>query len=108
MGALTTVPVWSITLIGLLAGTMTTGAFVPQVIRVWRLKRADEISLTTFLVLSIGSIFWLTYGLFLSSWPIILANGVTFVLVVTILSLKLKWDRGQSPTATPSRYVHGQ
>jgi MtN3 and saliva related transmembrane protein len=95
---LAAIPDWSITAIGLLAGIMTTGAFVPQVIRVWRLKRADEISFTTFFVLSIGSIFWLTYGLFLSSWPIILANGVTFVLVVTILALKLRWDRLPSPS----------
>ncbi len=92
------IPVWSITVIGLVAGTLTTGAFVPQVIRVWRLKRAEEISFTTFLVLSIGSIFWLTYGLFLASWPIILANGVTFVLVVTILALKVMWNRTPSPS----------
>ena len=79
---------------------MTTGAFIPQVVRVWRLKRADEISLTTFLVLSIGSLFWLVYGLFLSSWPIILANGVTFALVMTILALKLRWD--QLPRPSPN------
>ncbi len=99
MENLTDVPSWSITLIGLIAGVMTTAAFVPQVVRVWRLKRAEEISFTTFFVLSIGSIFWLTYGLFLTSWPIILANGVTFLLVVTILALKLRWDRSPSPTA---------
>ena len=96
---MTDVPTWSITLIGLIAGTCSTGAFVPQAVRVWRLKRADEISFTTFLVLSIGSVLWLVYGLWLSSLPIILANAVTFVLVVTILVLKLKWDR--NPQSVP-------
>ena len=89
---LTDVPTWLVTLIGLIAATLTTGAFVPQVVRVWRLKRAEEISGATFLALSIGSLFWLTYGLYLSSWPVILANGVTFVLVLAILILKVIWD----------------
>ena len=100
MEDLTAVSSWSITLIGLIAATCTTGAFVPQVIRVWRLKRAEEISLATFLVLSIGSLVWLTYGLFISSLPVILANGVTFVLVATILALKVMWDRRPSPMAS--------
>jgi len=86
-------PTWSITLIGLVAAVCTTAAFVPQVIRVWRLKRAEEISRTTFLALSIGSLVWLTYGLLISSLPVIVANGVTFALVLTILSLKVMWDR---------------
>jgi len=90
---------WSITLIGSLAGACTTIAFLPQVIRVWRLKRAEEISLVTFAVFSVGLVGWLIYGLALASLPIILANGVTLVLSVTILSLKLKWDR--TPTPSP-------
>jgi MtN3 and saliva related transmembrane protein len=91
------IPTWSITLIGSIAGVCTTVAFLPQVIRVWRLKRADEISLLTFLVFSIGTLVWLIYGLLVASWPIIVANGVTFVLSMTILSMKLKWDRRSSP-----------
>jgi MtN3 and saliva related transmembrane protein len=94
------VPTWLITLIGSIAAVCTTAAFVPQVIRVWRLKRAEEISLSTFLVLSIGSLVWLTYGLLISSIPVVVANGVTFVLVLTIVSLKLMWDRKSLPTAS--------
>jgi MtN3 and saliva related transmembrane protein len=93
------IPTWSVTLIGSVAGLCTTAAFLPQAIRVWRLKRAEEISLTTFLVFSIGVLVWLIYGLFLDSLPIVLANGVTLVLALTIVALKLKWDRGPSPSA---------
>jgi MtN3 and saliva related transmembrane protein len=93
-------PNWSIVLIGSIAAICTTSAFVPQVIRVWRLKRADEISLTTFLVLSIGSLVWLTYGLLISSLPVIAANGATFALVLTILALKVKWDRRAAPSVS--------
>ncbi|HYA71396.1 MAG TPA: PQ-loop domain-containing transporter, partial [Thermoplasmata archaeon] len=48
-------PPWSATLIGSIAAVFTTAAFVPQVARVWRLKRADEISLTTFLAFAVGT-----------------------------------------------------
>ncbi|MCI4373707.1 MAG: SemiSWEET transporter [Thermoplasmata archaeon] len=84
---------WSITVIGLIAATCTTVAFVPQVVRVWRLQRADEISLSTFLVLSVGMLIWLAYGVLLDSLPLIFANAVTVGLTLTIVALKLKWDR---------------
>jgi MtN3 and saliva related transmembrane protein len=93
-------PDWSITAVGLVAATCTTVAFVPQVVRVWRLKRADEISQSTFLVLSVGMLIWLGYGVLIDSWPLIVANGVTVVLTVTILALKLHWDRSPASVAT--------
>jgi MtN3 and saliva related transmembrane protein len=91
------IPSWTITLIGSIAGVCTTIAFLPQVLRVWRMKRADEISLTTFLVFSMGTLIWLIYGLLVVSWPIIIANAVTLVLSLTILFLKLKWDNAAAP-----------
>jgi len=90
-------PVGSFPLVGLLAAACTTSAFVPQVVRVWRLKRAEETSLATFLVLSIGSFVWLVYGLLIDSFPVVLANSGTLVLVGTILGLKLKGDRAAPP-----------
>lgn len=86
-------PAWSPTLIGSVAAVCTTAAFVPQAVRVWRLKRADEISFTTYLVFSIGTAVWLVYGILIDSIPVIAANAVTFALAVTILSLKLNYDR---------------
>ena len=90
-----TFPPWSVELIGLIAGVCTTVAFVPQVIRVWRLGRADEISLATFLTFSIGTLVWLCYGLLIASVPVILANAITTVLALTILLMKLRFDRVQ-------------
>ena len=86
-------PAWAPTLIGSVAAVCTTGAFVPQVVRVWRLKSAGEISLTTFLVFALGTFVWLIYGLLLGSIPIILANAITLVLALTIVFLKLNYDR---------------
>jgi MtN3 and saliva related transmembrane protein len=92
-------PAWLPTVVGSMAAFCTTVAFVPQVVRVWKLKRAEEISRVTFLVFGVGVLVWLVYGIFVASWPIILANAITFVLAVAILVMKWKWDR--APGAAP-------
>lgn len=85
---------WIVNLTGSLAAVCTTIAFVPQFVRVYRLKSARDISLATFLVFSIGVFLWLIYGLFIRSMPVIVANAVTLGLALAILWLKLNYDRG--------------
>lgn len=77
--------------LGLLAGALTTLAFVPQVVKIWKSKHARDISLGMFAIFSIGVLFWLLYGIQLGAVPIILANAVTLVLSLTILFFKLKY-----------------
>ena len=79
--------------IGMAAAGCTTVSFVPQLIRVWRLRSAREISLIMFLVFSLGVFLWLLYGIFIHSLPVILANAVSLVLTFAMLALKLKFDR---------------
>ena len=83
----------AVTAIGLIAAVCTTVSFVPQLIRVWRLRSAREISLTMFLVFSLGTFLWLLYGNLIRSLPVILANAVTLALSLAILALKLRFDR---------------
>jgi MtN3 and saliva related transmembrane protein len=83
----------TVTAIGLMAAVCTTTSFVPQLIRIWRLRSAREISLTMFLIYSLGVLLWLLYGVFLHSLPIILANVTALVLSLAILALKLRFDR---------------
>jgi MtN3 and saliva related transmembrane protein len=84
---------WAISLIGSAAAFCTTISFVPQLLRVWRLKSARDISLTMFLIFSLGVFLWLVYGIFIRSGPIMLANGATLALSLAILALKLRYDR---------------
>ena len=77
--------------IGMAAAVCTTVSLVPQLIRVWRLKSAREISLTMFLVFSLGVLLWLVYGVCIHSAPVILANVVTLALSLAILGLKLRF-----------------
>jgi MtN3 and saliva related transmembrane protein len=81
----------SIELIGYLAATLTTAAFLPQVVQVWQSKSTKDLSLPTLLSFIAGVSMWLIYGLLLNSSPIIAANAVTLVLNLVILRFKLKY-----------------
>jgi MtN3 and saliva related transmembrane protein len=72
------------------AAICTTGAYIPQVARVWRTRSTKDISLRMFLVLVTGLALWLTYGVWRAEIPLILANGVTLVLASIILFFKIK------------------
>jgi MtN3 and saliva related transmembrane protein len=84
---------WTITLVGSIAAALTTAAFVPQVLRVWRLRDARDISLPTFAIFSVGLVGWIGYGFLVSSIPIIAANILTLGLALAIVALKVKFDR---------------
>ena len=77
-------------LVGMIAGTLTTIAFVPQVWRVWKTRSTKDISLGMYLVFTTGVVFWLAYGLLLGAWPIIETNIITLALTGTVLALKLR------------------
>ncbi len=81
-----------INVIGFAAATCTTISFLPQLIRVIKLRSARDVSLVMFTIFSIGTALWLVYGLFAHSLPVTLANAITFALSLTILILKIKYD----------------
>jgi MtN3 and saliva related transmembrane protein len=75
---------------GYAAALCTTGAYVPQVLRVWRTRSTQDISLKTFAVLVTGLSLWLVYGFWRGEIPLIAANSVTLVLASTILYFKIR------------------
>ena len=81
--------------LGLVAGALTTFAFVPQVVRIVRTRSAYDISWWLFGILAAGSARWLWYGIALSSLPIVLTNVVTLSLQLAIFWLK--WRYGRAP-----------
>jgi MtN3 and saliva related transmembrane protein len=78
-------------LIGYIAASLTTIAFIPQAWLTFRARRAHGVSGTTYLIFSVGVALWLLYGILLSAWPVILANAITLVLALFILSMKLRY-----------------
>lgn len=78
-------------LIGFAAGFLTTVAFVPQALKIWRTKSAKDVSLHTFLAFTFGVALWLAYGILKQEPPIIVWNAVTLALAGAILAMKLKF-----------------
>jgi len=89
--------------IGFAAAFLTTAAFVPQLVRVVRLRTARDISLPTFLMFSLGVFLWLVYGLLAGSMPIVASNAITLGLSGSILTLKLRFDRDALRELKPGR-----
>jgi MtN3 and saliva related transmembrane protein len=79
--------------LGYAAGVLTTFCYVPQIIRVFQLKSAREISFLYSIFLLTGVIIWLLYGIFLHLIPIILWNSIGFIMVGLLLLAKLIYGR---------------
>ena len=78
--------------LGLLAGALTTTAFVPQVWQVWKTKSAKDISLGMYSLFVLGVALWLGYGLLANALPVVVANTITLVLAVAVLMMKIVFD----------------
>ncbi len=80
-----------LTVLGLLAGGLTTASFVPQVRKIWKTKSAEDVSLLMFVAFCVGVSLWLVYGLLKGEAAIIVTNAVTLVFGAAIVWMKLKF-----------------
>ncbi|WP_080918308.1 SemiSWEET family sugar transporter [Manganibacter manganicus] len=81
----------AIEIIGAVAALITTLGWVPQVAKMARERKAGDISLIATGSIATGVLLWVVYGLLIGSWPLILANGITFLFVVAIVGMKLRF-----------------
>ena len=79
-----------IEVIGLIAASLTTSSFLPQVYKIWKLKSSDGVSLSMYLFMLAGVILWFIYGLLIGSISVILANLIAALLQMIIIYYKLK------------------
>ncbi|MEO0853810.1 MAG: SemiSWEET transporter [Cyanobacteria bacterium J06648_11] len=79
--------------LGLLAGTLTTLAFLPQLVKTWRSRSAEDVSIGMFLMFCAGVVLWGVYGWEIHAFPVIVTNVITFLLAAAILILKLFYER---------------
>ena len=76
-------------IIGVIAAVLTTSGFVPQVYKSFKTKNVTGISITMYIVLLIGMMFWLYYGILIESFSIKLANIVSGILVISLIVLRI-------------------
>ena len=78
---------------GYFAAILTTLAFLPQLIKTLKTKKADDVSLITLIMFITGVISWIIYGYMISSIPILLANTITCILNILILVFKISYSK---------------
>jgi len=81
----------SLDLIGYIAGFLTSVSQLPQVIRVIKTKETKSISLWTYIILFLGIVLWLIYGILTQDFPLIIANSITVISTLTIIRYKIKF-----------------
>jgi MtN3 and saliva related transmembrane protein len=81
----------AVTILGLVAGTLTTLSFLPQLLKAWKSRSTHDISIGMFSLLAVGIMLWIVYGIVTADVPVIVANTVTLVFVSLILALKLRY-----------------
>ena len=79
------------TAVGLAAGFLTTIAFIPQVMQIWKTRSAKDVSLPMFVAFTLGVALWLAYGIITGELPIIIWNAVTLVFAAAILVMKIRF-----------------
>ena len=82
-----------IDLLGYLAATLTTVAFIPQVVKSLRTQSVNDLSLAMLVAFNIGVGCWLAYGVLISAGPLMAANAATLACSLILLVLKLKAPR---------------
>jgi len=87
----------AVEVVGTVAAVLTTSSFLPQAWKTWRSRSAGDLSYAMLGAFSLGLFLWLLYGIFLDSWPIIVANAVTLALNLFILGLKIRYAPPPGP-----------
>ena len=82
----------TLNILGLVATSFTTSAFVPQVWRTWKTRDVSGISLPTYVIITIGLALWLVYGLLKHDLPLIVANSSMVILTGAITLMKLRFE----------------
>lgn len=80
-------------ILGFVAATLTTIAFLPQVYKTWKTKSTDGLSASMLFALLFGMLGWLVYGLLIHSLPIIVANSVTLISMFVLVYFKYQYKK---------------
>jgi len=86
---------FDIEIIGIIAAVLTTSGFAPQVYKSLKTKEVDSVSLTMYVIMLIGLLFWLSYGILINSVSIILANIVSGILVLIQIVAKVRYSNSK-------------
>ena len=80
-------------IVGILAGVLILSGWVPQIIRGYKTKKLDDVSPYLMICIFAGAVLWLVYGIAIDDIYIIGVNVAAMFLTMTVLIMKLKYER---------------
>ncbi len=83
----------NIEILGLIAGTISSITFLPQVIKIWQTKSAKDLSIPMLLLLVLGVSMWLAYGIIIKNVPVIYTNSMVLLMSFIMLFFKFKYNK---------------
>jgi MtN3 and saliva related transmembrane protein len=85
-------------IIGTIAGILVLSSFIPQLVKGYITKKMFDVSVHLMILIASGMFLWVIYG-FIRSDPVIIGTNATgFALNITLLVMKLRYDKMQSST----------
>ena len=80
-------------IIGLAAGVLTASSLIPQVVKTWKEKKAEDVSLLMLVILLTGIVLWIVYGIKREDLPIIATNSVSLLVNSIMIVLRIKFRK---------------
>lgn len=80
-------------IVGIVAGVFTAVSLLPQLIKILKEKKVEDLSTGMFVTLVIGLSLWVVYGIMRKDWPIIVTNGFSVIINLIILALNKKYSK---------------
>ena len=84
---------------GTAAAVLSTAAFIPQVLKTWKTKKAEDVSYALLVAFCSGCFCWVIYGYLIQAYAVLIANTITLSLNLVILGLKLSFDKAKAAKA---------
>ena len=81
---------------GTAAAVLSTAAFIPQVVKTWQTRRAEDVSYALLVAFCSGCLCWVVYGFLIQAYAVFVANLITLSLNLVILGLKFSFERSSS------------
>ena len=83
-------------IVGIAAGVLTGTSMLPQLIKIFKEKKAGQVSVFMLAILITGLSLWVWYGLLKEDWPIIVTNLFSLVVNLMMMFLRYKYRHNTS------------
>jgi MtN3 and saliva related transmembrane protein len=80
-------------ILGYVAGSITAVTFLPQVIKTWKKRSAEDVSLMMFVIAVLCEVLWIIYAININNWVIILTNATLMVMALTMIYFKFRFNK---------------